>query len=248
MTLSADLFRIPEHVAIIMDGNGRWARRRGLPRVMGHRQGVKAVRKTVRAAREFGIRVLTLYAFSQENWHRPPDEVHALMDLLYDYLSSELDELVTNGISLRVMGDVGLIPSRVRKRLRETIERTSSCKGMILNLAISYGARAEIARAVRLLAEKCLRGEMLPADIDERAVAEHLFTKGLPDPDLLIRTSGEYRLSNFLLFQAAYTELYVTQALWPDFGREELLAALREYQGRERRFGLTGEQVARLAP
>lgn len=248
MILSPNPLQLPEHVAIIMDGNGRWARSRGLPRIMGHRHGVRAVRKTVRAAREFGIRILTLYAFSQENWRRPPDEIHALMELLYDYLSSELDELLTNRISLRVMGDLGRIPSRVQERLRETIERTSGNEGMILNLAISYGARAEIARAVRLLAEKCVRGEMLPADIDERAVAEHLYTQGLPDPDLLIRTSGEYRLSNFLLFQAAYTELYVTQALWPDFGRDELLAALLEYQRRERRFGLTGEQVARLAP
>lgn len=248
MPLPPDLFRLPIHVAIIMDGNGRWARRRGLPRIMGHRQGAKAVRKTVRAAREFGIRILTLFAFSQENWHRPQDEVDSLMDLLHDYLFAELNELVTNGISLRGIGDCDRLPSRVRDRLLETIERTAICDEMILNLAISYGARSEIAHAARLIAEKCLCGEMLPSDIDERTVSEHLFTKGLPDPDLLIRTSGEYRLSNFLLFQAAYTELYVTDVLWPDFGRDEFLAALREYQRRERRFGLTGEQVARIAP
>lgn len=238
-----DLVRLPDHVAIIMDGNGRWARRRGLPRIMGHRQGVKSVRTIVRAARELGIRVLTLYAFSQENWNRPAEEVGALMDLFAEYLDSELQALLGNLISLRVMGEEARIPERVRIKLRKVVEKTSQNREMILNLAVSYGSRHELVRAARLISERCLAGELRPDEIDEKVFSAHLFTAGLPDPDLLIRTSGEFRLSNFLLYQAAYAELYVTSTLWPDFDRGEFLDALYEYQRRERRFGLTGEQI-----
>lgn len=242
MAKRTDLIQLPRHVAIIMDGNGRWAKRRGFPRIMGHRQGVKAVRSTVRLCRELNIPVLTLYAFSQENWGRPKAEVSALMDLLYDYLKSELDEMLGNHIALRAVGQIERLPERVRTCLLDTIERTSSNTAMILNLALSYGGRAEIVGAVRRLAHKCLSGILNPEDIDEVMFASNLDTAGLPDPDLLIRTSGENRISNFLLFQTAYSEFYITPALWPDFDEEELLKALFEYQKRERRFGLTNEQ------
>ena len=242
MAKPSDLIRLPRHVAIIMDGNGRWAKRRALPRIMGHRQGVKAVRSTVRLCRELNIPVLTLYAFSQENWGRPKAEVSTLMDLLYDYLKSELDEMLGNQISLRAIGQIERLPERVRTCLLDTIERTSSNTAMILNLALSYGGRAEIVGAVRRLAHKCLSGTLNPEDIDEAMFASTLDTAGLPDPDLLIRTSGENRLSNFLLFQTAYSEFYITPVFWPDFDKEELLKALFEYQERERRFGLTNEQ------
>jgi undecaprenyl diphosphate synthase len=242
MAKRPDLIQLPRHVAIIMDGNGRWAKRRGFPRIMGHRQGVKAVRSTVRLCRELNIPVLTLYAFSQENWGRPKAEVSALMDLLYDYLKNELDEMLGNQIALRAIGQIERLPERVRTCLLDTIERTSSNTAMILNLALSYGGRSEIVGAVRRLAHKCLSGILNPEDIDEVMFASNLDTAGLPDPDLLIRTSGENRISNFLLFQTAYSEFYITPALWPDFDKEELLKALFEYQNRERRFGLTNEQ------
>ncbi len=235
--------KIPAHVAIIMDGNGRWARRRALPRIMGHRQGVKTVKRIVTAARELGIGVLTLYAFSMENWRRPDEEVGALMGLLYDYLEGELDEMLGRNISFRAIGDLERLPERVRSKLYDTIDKTSENSGMILNLALSYGGRAEIARAARRLVEMCVSGAMRPDEIDEQAVAGCLDTADLPDPDLIIRTSGEMRLSNFLLFQAAYAEFYITDTLWPDFSRDELLRALHDYAGRERRFGLTSEQV-----
>ncbi|PXF54461.1 MAG: isoprenyl transferase [Deltaproteobacteria bacterium] len=242
MTKPPDLIRLPRHLAIIMDGNGRWAKRRGLPRIIGHRQGVKAVHSTVRLCRELDIPVLTLYAFSQENWGRPRAEVSALMDLLYDNLKSELDEMLGNQISLRAIGQIERLPERVRTCLLNTIERTSSNTAMILNLALSYGGRAEIVGAARRLAKRCLSGTLDPEDIDEAVFASNLDTAGLPDPDLLIRTSGENRLSNFLLFQTAYSEFYITPTLWPDFDEDELLKALFEYQKRERRFGLTDEQ------
>jgi len=242
MTKPPDLIRLPRHLAIIMDGNGRWAKRRGLPRIIGHRQGVKAVHSTVRLCRELDIPVLTLYAFSQENWGRPRAEVSVLMDLLYDNLKSELDEMLGNQISLRAIGQIERLPERVRTCLLDTIERTSSNTAMILNLALSYGGRAEIVGAARRLAKRCLSGTLDPEDIDEAVFASNLDTAGLPDPDLLIRTSGENRLSNFLLFQTAYSEFYITPTLWPDFDKDELLKALFEYQKRERRFGLTDEQ------
>jgi len=229
--------KIPTHLAVIMDGNGRWAKQRGLPRILGHRQGVKAVRSTVQTSREIGIQVLTLFAFSQENWQRPAAEVNALMDLLHEYLDKECEELMQNNISLRAIGDTSRLPSKALKRLQEVIAVTSGNQGMILNLALSYGGRNEIVRAAQHLARRCLAQELTPEQIDEQCFSQALWTAGLPDPDLIIRTSGELRLSNFLLFQAAYAELYVTPVLWPDFDRDELLKALADYERRNRRFG-----------
>ncbi len=240
-----ELEKIPHHLAIIMDGNGRWARRRGMPRIMGHRQGVKAVRETVTACRELGIKVLTLYAFSKENWNRPKDEVSALMDLLYDYLERELNEMLKNGIRLMAIGEIECLPQKVQDKLAAVMKSTSSNQDMILNLALSYGGRAEIAFAVRKIAQMCMEGKIKPEDIDEDLVAKNLYTAELPDPDLIIRTSGEMRLSNFLLFQAAYSELYITNTLWPDFDKQELIKALQDYGRRERRFGRIGESFAK---
>ncbi|NDY43127.1 isoprenyl transferase [Dissulfurirhabdus thermomarina] len=231
------------HLAVIMDGNGRWARRRGLPRFMGHRQGVQAVRTVVRACRRLEIPVLTLYSFSTENWRRPPEEVRALMDLLHDYLQRELDEMLSTGIRLRTIGEIDRLPERVRGALEDAMARTRDNHGLVLNLALSYGGRDEIVRAARRLAEACRDGRLDPAAIDEDRFAAELYTADLPDPDLLIRTGGEMRLSNFLLYQAAYTELYVTPVLWPDFGEAELLAAIDDFGRRQRRFGRTDEQV-----
>lgn len=234
---------LPRHVAIIMDGNGRWAKRRGLPRLRGHEEGVKRAWETVEACRELGIEVLTLYAFSSENWQRPPEEVRGLMGLLERYLREELDRLGQHGVQLRAIGDLSRLPPAVRELVEEAMRRTAGQRGMVLNLALSYGGREEILRAVRRLVQLALRGEIHPDQIDERLFASCLYTDGLPDPDLLIRTSGEMRISNFLLWQLAYTEIYVTPVLWPDFDREELRRALEEYARRERRFGLTGEQL-----
>lgn len=235
--MSIPFSKIPHHLAVIMDGNGRWAKQRGLPRIFGHRQGVKAVRSTIQAAREVGIQVLTLFAFSQENWRRPPEEVNALMDLLHDYLERECEELMQKDISLRAIGDISRLPQKAFKRLMDVVSVTSGNQGMILNLALSYGGRAEIVMAARKLARRCLDGEMTPEQIDEDIFSQSLWTAGLPDPDLIIRTSGEMRLSNFLLFQAAYAELYVTPVLWPDFDKNEFMKALAEYESRDRRFG-----------
>lgn len=229
--------KIPQHLAVIMDGNGRWAKQRGLPRILGHRQGVKAVRATIQTAREVGIQVLTLFAFSQENWQRPPEEVNALMDLLHDYLDKECEELMQNNISLRAIGELSRLPEKALNRLMDVISMTSKNQGMILNLALSYGGRAEIIMAARRLAQRCLDGEITPVQIDDEVFAQNLWTAGLPDPDLVIRTSGEMRLSNFLLFQAAYAELYVTPVLWPDFDKNEFMKALADYERRDRRFG-----------
>ena len=243
MPPSSTLYRLPVHVAIIMDGNGRWAKKRGMPRIMGHRQGVKVVREIVTAAREYGIRVLTLYAFSRENWQRPRDEVNALMDLLYEYLDNELQEMLRNNIVLFTIGETELLPRKVRDRLEETREQTRKNSGMVLNLALSYGGRSELVRACRKIAGACKNGTIDPSDIDETLLAGNLDTAGLPDPDLVIRTSGEQRISNFLLFQSAYSEFYFTSTLWPDFHRPEFDKALEDYQSRERRFGRTSEQV-----
>ncbi|HFB83337.1 isoprenyl transferase [Thermosulfuriphilus ammonigenes] len=237
------LKRLPQHVAIIMDGNGRWAKKRGLPRVAGHKEGLESVRAVVREARRLGIKVLTLYAFSKENWKRPRAEVAALMGLLRFYLKRELPELKRQGIKLMAIGETELLPPKAYQALSQAIEETSSAREMILNLALSYGGRAEIARAARILAEACLKGHLRPDEIDENIFANYLYTAGLPDPDLIIRTSGEMRLSNFLLYQSAYSELYITPTLWPDFREAEFMAALEEYSQRERRFGLTSEQI-----
>ena len=234
---------LPRHIAIIMDGNGRWAEQQGKPRIMGHRAGVESVQDIVRAARELGIGVLTLYAFSTENWKRPPLEVQALMGLLKSFLESELATMVHNNVSLRCLGQKERIPAEVRKVLERVIQETAGNTGLILNLALSYGGRSEITQAVQAIAQKCQAGTLNPAEIDQSVLEQHLYTAGLPDPDLVIRTGGETRLSNFLLWQASYAELYFTEILWPDFRKKDLLHAILDFQKRQRRFGKTGEQA-----
>jgi undecaprenyl diphosphate synthase len=228
---------VPRHVAVIMDGNGRWARERGRPREFGHRAGMKAVRAAVEAAGDAGVEVLTLFAFSQENWHRPAGEVSALMALLELYVRRERKELKEKGVEVHVIGELHRLGPRTRAAIESIVEHTRGGRKLKLNLAISYGARAEIVHAARLLAERVREGTLMPGEIDERVFAGQLYTAADPDPDLLIRTSGECRISNFMLWQLAYTELYVTPVLWPDFTREHFFAALLDYQRRERRFG-----------
>jgi undecaprenyl diphosphate synthase len=234
----------PRHVAVIMDGNGRWAQARGLPRVAGHEAGADSVRDIVRACGELGIEALTLFSFSTENWRRPEDEVEALMTLLARYLTDERDELMNNRVRLQGIGELARLPPHVRTLLDRATAFTAPNTGLRLSLALSYGGRAEIVHAVRGLAAEVAAGRLSPADIDEAAVNAHLYTAGLPEPDLLIRTSGEMRLSNFLLWQLAYAELYVTDVNWPDFRRPQLVEALRWYASRERRFGRTTAQVS----
>jgi undecaprenyl diphosphate synthase len=231
----------PRHVAIIMDGNGRWAKRRHLPRVAGHRAGVNAVRATVETCAQLGLKALTLYAFSVENWKRPRLEIDTLWGLLKVYLLAELPLLMRHDIRFTAMGRLDALPAAVRVELDEVIRKTSTNRGLQLNLAINYGGRSEIVDAVKALVEKARTSDVV---IDEAAVSAHLYTAGMPDPDLLIRTSGEMRISNFLLWQIAYAELYVTQTLWPDFSRTELLEAILEYQKRDRRFGGLGDTPA----
>ena len=238
-----DKERLPHHIAIIMDGNGRWAKKKLLNRISGHVKGVNAVREVVTACRELGIKVLTLYAFSVENWKRPEEEVGALMGLLKEYLQKECPEMVQNNIRLNAIGRMEDLPMDVQKVLQETKKKTQHCNGMILNLALSYGGRSEILNAVQGIASDLQKGRIKPEEITIQRFSQYLWTRGIPDPDLLIRTSGEFRISNFLLWQIAYTELYVTDTLWPDFDREELLKAISDYQSRERRFGLTSEQL-----
>jgi undecaprenyl diphosphate synthase len=228
---------VPRHVAVIMDGNGRWARERGRPREFGHRAGMRAVRAAVEAAGDAGVQVLTLFAFSQENWERPQREVGALMALLELYVRRERQELKEKGVEVHVVGELRRLGPRTRAAIEGIVEHTRGGTGLKLNLAISYGSRAEIVHAARRLAERVREGTLMPGEIDEEMFAEHLYTPADPDPDLLIRTSGELRISNFMLWQLAYTELYVTPVLWPDFTREHFFAALLEYQQRERRFG-----------
>jgi undecaprenyl diphosphate synthase len=238
-----DKGKLPHHIAIIMDGNGRWAKKKFLNRIGGHVKGVNAVREVVTACRELGIKVLTLYAFSIENWKRPADEVNALMGLLKEYLLEECEEMVQNNIRLNAIGRIEDLSLDVQTTLRETMKKTERCDGMILNLALSYGGRSEILHAVQGILSDFQRGKVKPDEITIQRFSQYLWTHGIPDPDLLIRTSGEFRISNFLLWQIAYTELYVTDTLWPDFDRKELLKAIADYQSRERRFGLTSEQL-----
>ncbi|MFI5310692.1 MAG: polyprenyl diphosphate synthase [Gemmatimonadales bacterium] len=229
---------VPRHVAIIMDGNGRWARGRKLPRPLGHRGGMKSVRDVVEGSIEAGLEVLSLFAFSQENWQRPAGEVSALMSLLEEYIQREADELESQGVQVRVLGELDrLTPAAAAAAVDRVIRQTAYGAKLRLNLFISYGARAELARAARLLAEDVVAGRLTSDQIDEKALARKLFTFDCPDPDLLIRTSGEQRLSNFLLWQLAYTEFYVSPVLWPDFSRRDLYAAILDYQSRDRRFG-----------
>jgi undecaprenyl diphosphate synthase len=238
-----DKDKLPHHIAIIMDGNGRWAKKKNLNRISGHMKGADAVREIVTACRELGIKVLTLYVFSIENWKRPKDEVTALMKLLKEYLLKEREEMIRTNIRLSAIGRVEDLPLDVRSILRETIKKTGHCDGMILNLALSYGGRSEILHAIQGILSDFKRGKIKPKEINLQRFSQYLWTRGIPDPDLLIRTSGEYRISNFLLWQIAYTELYVTETLWPDFDRYELFKAIADYQSRERRFGLTSEQL-----
>ncbi|MGD2067886.1 MAG: isoprenyl transferase [Gemmatimonadota bacterium] len=228
---------VPRHVAVIMDGNGRWARQRGLPRHLGHREGMKAVRETIEGAVEAGIEILTLFAFSTENWQRPSREINALMSLLKLYAEREQADLVRQGVEVRVLGELDRLDDSTRSAVERIARGTKGGDRLRLNLMISYSGREELVRAVRILSEQVRTGEIEPGDIDEEAVQDALFTRDVPDPDLLIRTSGEFRVSNFLLWQLAYTELYISPVLWPDFDREDLFEAVLDYQRRERRFG-----------
>ena len=234
---------LPRHIAIIMDGNGRWAKKRSLNRIRGHREGTESVRDIVRACREMGIEVLTLYAFSTENWQRPRHEISALMSLLKGFLRSELPEMMENGIRLNAIGQTERFPGDVVKVLQEVMDMTRKNWGMLLNLALSYGGRDEIVAAARKIAAEVVAGRLQAEEITEAVFSSYLYTHGMPEPDLLIRTSGEMRISNFLLWQIAYAEIYVTSTLWPDFRRGELIHIVHEYQKRERRFGVTGDQI-----
>lgn len=236
--------RLPQHIAIIMDGNGRWARVNSVSRINGHRKGAESVRDIVKTCREIGIRYLTLYAFSVENWLRPTTEIRALMGLLEKFLRSELREMQDSGIRLMAIGDIETLPEKVKKLLQKTIENTSNNNGMVLNLALSYGGRDEIVGAVKEILKDSKSGKITPVDITKEVFSGYLYTSGIPDPDLLIRTSGEYRISNFLLWQMAYSEFYFTDVLWPDFRRENLIEAIVDYQERERRFGRTSDQLS----
>lgn len=251
MALAENFFldrdKLPRHVAVIMDGNGRWAQRRGLRRVRGHVAGMESVRVVTRLARNLGISYLTLFAFSEENWQRPAMEIRVLMGLMRRYLHRELPEMQDNQIALKAIGDLSQLPRGVQKDLAHTIAATDGPDTrMYLTLALSYGGRNEIIQAVHKLAQDLLAGRLRPGDIDPALFSRYLYTAAMPDPDLIIRTSGEYRLSNFLLWQSAYTELYVTDTLWPDFREDDFLKALEAYQQRERRYGLTPEQIATL--
>jgi undecaprenyl diphosphate synthase len=232
-----DFARLPRHVAVIMDGNGRWAKLRHKPRVEGHRAGIASVRDVVETSARLGLQVLTLYAFSVENWKRPQREVTTLMGLLKRYLRSELDTLLRNNIRFRVIGRMGELPDDVQEELRRGMDRTADRTGLLFNIALNYGGRTEITDAVRRLAADVAAGRREPGTIDEETLSSYLYTAGLPDPDLLIRTSGEMRVSNFLLWQIAYAEIWVTDVLWPDFRRKHLLQAVADFQKRERRYG-----------
>ena len=238
-----DTSNLPKHIAIIMDGNGRWAEKRSLNRIAGHRMGIKRAKEIIRACRELGIEVLTLYAFSTENWNRPRREISTLMSLLKRFLSAEGKTLVKNNIRLNAIGSLEDLPGDVRDVLNEVMQLSRHNTGMVLNAALSYSGRNEILQAVKNICRGVSAGSLDPSLIDERLFSDHLYTAGLPDPDLLIRTSGEYRISNFLLWQTAYTELYITSTLWPDFTKKDLQRAIADYGTRERRFGLTRQQI-----
>lgn len=239
-----DLSKLPRHVAVIMDGNGRWARLRGLPRSQGHAEGVNTVRRITEIASELGIGYLTLYTFSTENWNRPQEEVDALMHLIVIAIERETPDLIRNNVRLDMIGDRSRLPREARERLERCIADTSGCAGLTLILALSYSARWEIVRAARLFAEDVAAGRRSPSDMEsDDAFAAYLTTAGIPDPDLLIRTGGDHRVSNFLLYQIAYSEIYVTDTFWPDFSKEDFITAIDNYQNRERRFGLTSDQI-----
>lgn len=234
---------IPKHVAIIMDGNGRWAKNRNLPRVAGHYEGINSVKEIVRISAKIGVEVLTLYTFSSENWRRPQQEVSALMTLLVKTLRNEVEDLLAQNVQIRSIGRLEDLPELPRGEIEEAILRTSKNTGLILNLALSYSSRNEILRAIRRIVDKIMSGECQKSDITEKLLSTNLYTDGIRDPDLLIRTSGESRISNFLLWQLAYTEIFFTETLWPDFRENEFIEAIENYQLRERRFGLVSEQL-----
>lgn len=236
-------FVLPRHVALIMDGNGRWAKRRRLPRAAGHREGVRSVRSVIEIAGELGIDYITLYTFSKENWQRPANEVSTLMKLLVNSLRNEIDELMRKNVRLQVIGDLNDLPPFAAEQMQEGVERTRHNSGLTLNLALSYGSRNEIVAAAKDIARRVRDGEIYVEDIDDEIFSEYLYTRNMPDPDLLIRTSGEQRISNFLLWQLAYSEIYITGTHWPDFRRQEFCEAILNYAGRERRFGMVSEQV-----
>ncbi len=235
---------LPRHIAVIMDGNGRWAQNKGAARIFGHKNAIKAVRDTVEGCAELGIKHLTLFAFSTENWERPKAEVEALMSLLVSTISEELPTLMRNNISLTTIGDIEQLPDSACRRLREAMSATGDNAGLQLILALNYSGRWDLTHAMNRIGEKIANGDLIAADINGDVIANHLATKGIPGPELLIRTSGEQRISNFFLWQAAYTELYFTHVLWPDFRKQDLLSALEDYQKRERRFGKISKQVS----
>ncbi len=238
-----DKSRIPAHIAIIMDGNGRWAKKKGALRIFGHQNAVKSVRDVIEAGAELGVRYITLYAFSTENWSRPKEEVNALMELLVSSLRSEVKELHKNNIKLETIGNISELPVKCQQQLQESKDITADNTGLTLVLALSYSGRWEIVEAIKKISQQVKEGLLLPEEINERTVESNLSTSTIPDPELLIRTSGEFRISNFLLWQIAYTELYITEVLWPDFRKKHLYEAVIDYQKRERRFGKTGEQI-----
>jgi undecaprenyl diphosphate synthase len=239
-----DLEKLPRHIAVIMDGNGRWARQRGKERIFGHENGVTSVRDTVEAAAELGVPYLTFYAFSTENWCRPKKEVETLMQLLVEAIRNETPKLNENGVKLGAIGNLKALPPRCRQELQQAIELTAHNNRLLVNVALSYSSRWEMVNAAQKIAQKVQAGELKPEEIDEQLIDDHLETAGIPDPDLLIRTSGELRISNFLLWQIAYSELYFTPVLWPDFRKKHFFQAIIDYQRRERRFGKTVEQIA----
>ena len=238
-----DLLKLPRHIAIIMDGNGRWAKGKGKLRIFGHHNGVLSVRDVVEGAAEIGVKYLTLYTFSSENWNRPKLEVMAIMELMVSTIHKEIDRLLNNNVRLNAIGDLDMLPQKAHDELLNAIEKTSGCTGLTLTLALSYSSQREILQATKNIAAKVQRGELNVDDINEEVFEQNLYTSGMPNPELLIRTSGEYRISNYLLWQIAYAELYFTSKLWPDFRKEDLYEAILDYQKRERRFGMTSEQV-----
>jgi len=235
--------RLPKHIAIIMDGNGRWAKKRGNQRIFGHKQGIKAVREVAEACVEVGVEYLTLYTFSTENWNRPKREVDELMSLIFNTLTAELETLLKNDIKLETIGDINSLPSKVQKKLQEVKDASAHNKKLKLVLALSYSSRWELLDSIQKIAADVAKGELKAEDINEERFKTYLTTANIPDPELMIRTSGEYRISNFLLWQLAYSELYFTDTLWPDFGKPDLFRAIYDYQNRERRFGKTSEQI-----
>jgi len=238
-----DLEQLPQHIAIVMDGNGRWAKKNGKDRVFGHKEGTVSARKVSEAVAKLGIKFLTLYTFSTENWNRPKDEIDALMTMMINALKTESEQLMTNNVRLNVIGDLNRMPQETREQIKNVINETNKNTGLNLILALSYSSRWELTETVKIISSKVKKGTLLVEQIDENTISEHLSTNDIPDPDLLIRTGGEQRISNFLLWQLAYSELYFANTFWPDFREEDLYAAIIDYQKRERRFGKTGEQV-----